>query len=42
MATEGKFTEVDYMFPRPGETEPIAKVSFITKVGDLGCGGYYK
>ena len=43
VATEGKFTEVNYMFPRPGETEPIAKVSFITKVGDLGCGvGYYK
>jgi hypothetical protein len=42
-ASEGKFTEVSYMFPRPGETEPTAKVSFITRVGDLGCGvGYYE
>jgi hypothetical protein len=43
VAVEGKFAEVSYMFPRPGETEPTSKVSFITKVGDLGCGvGYYK
>ena len=42
-AQEGKVTEVAYMFPRPGQTEPSAKVSFVTKVGDLGCGvGYYK
>jgi len=42
-AIEGKFTEVSYMFPRPGETEPTAKVSYITKVGDVACGvGYYK
>ena len=41
-ATEGKMTEVSYMFPRPGETEPVQKVSFITKVGDQGCGvGYF-
>jgi len=41
---EGQMTEVSYMFPKPGpDTTPIAKVSFITKVGDLGCGvGYYK
>ena len=31
------------MFQRPGETEPMPKVSYITRVGDLGCGvGYYK
>jgi hypothetical protein len=31
------------MFPRPGETEPIAKVSYVTLVSDLGCGiGHYK
>ena len=31
------------MFPRPGETEPAQKVSFVTKVGDIYCGvGYYK
>ena len=41
-AIEGKITEVSYMFPRPGETEPVQKVSFITQVGDQGCGvGYF-
>jgi len=40
---DGKVNEVNYMFPKPGQTEPSAKVSFVTKVGDLGCGvGYYK
>jgi Cache domain len=40
---EGKVNEVSYMFPKPGESTPSAKTSFITKVGDLGCGvGYYK
>jgi hypothetical protein len=41
---EGEITEVSYMFPRPGsDTTPISKVSFVTKVGDLGCAvGYYK
>ena len=40
---DGKVNEVSYMFPKPGATEPSAKVSFVTKVGDLGCGvGYYK
>ena len=41
---EGQITEVSYMFPKPGTTAPaVAKVSFITKAGDLGCGvGYYK
>ena len=42
-ATDGKVNEISYMFPKPGQTEPSAKVSFVTKVGDLGCGvGYYK
>ncbi len=42
-AQDGKINEVSYMFPKPGQTEPSAKVSFVTKVGDLGCGvGYYK
>jgi signal transduction histidine kinase len=42
-AQDGKVNEVAYMFPRPGETTPVAKVSFVTKAGDLGCGvGYYK
>jgi signal transduction histidine kinase len=40
---EGKINEVSYMFPKPGATEPSPKISFVTKVGDLGCGvGYYK
>jgi hypothetical protein len=42
---EGQITEVGpYMFPKPGTTAPaVPKVSFVTKVGDLGCGvGYYK
>jgi Single Cache domain 2 len=40
---EGKINEVSYMFPRPGETTPSPKVSFVTKVSDQGCGvGYYK
>jgi hypothetical protein len=31
------------MFPRPSETEPMAKTSYFTKVGDLVCGvGYFK
>ena len=41
---EGQFTEVTYMFPRPGaDPKPVPKVSLVTRVGDLGCGvGYYK
>ena len=43
-AKEGQIAEVSYMFPKPGtDTTPVAKVSLVTKVGDLGCGvGYYK
>ena len=41
---EGQITEVSYMFSKPGTTAPaVPKVSFVTRVGDLGCGvGYYK
>ena len=41
---EGQITEVSYMFPRPGgEAKPVPKVSFVTRVGELGGGvGYYK
>jgi Single Cache domain 2 len=42
---EGEITEVpSYLFPKPGTTSPtFPKISFVTKVGDLGCGvGYYK
>jgi signal transduction histidine kinase len=42
-AKDGTFTEVSYMFPKPGDTTPVPKVSFVTKIGDVGCGvGYYK
>jgi signal transduction histidine kinase len=42
-ATEGKIVTVDYKFPRPGQTEPVQKESYVTKVGDQVCGvGFYK
>jgi signal transduction histidine kinase len=42
-AQDGKINEVSYMFPKPGATDASPKVSFVTKIGDLGCGvGYYK
>lgn len=40
---EGKINEVSYMWPRPGQTDPVQKVSFVTKIGDQTCAvGYYK
>ena len=43
IAQPGKIGEVSYMFPRAGQTEPVSKVTYITKVGDQVCGvGYYK
>ena len=41
---EGEMTEVSYMFSKPiVNAPPVPKVSFITRVSDLGCGvGYYK
>jgi hypothetical protein len=42
-AQQGKIGEVSYMWPRPGTTEPVQKVSYVTKVGDQVCAvGYYK
>ncbi len=42
-AQEGKVSKVEYMWPRPGQTDPVQKVSFVTKVGDQVCAvGYYK
>jgi signal transduction histidine kinase len=42
-AGEGKVSEVSYMWPRPGSTEAVQKVSYVTKVGDQVCAvGYYK
>lgn len=41
-AQEGKISEVTYLWPRPGQTEPVQKVAYVTKVGDQVCGvGYY-
>src|SRR5947209_1175881 len=34
VAEAGKFNTVDYMFPRLGTTEPVAKESYVTKVKD--------
>ena len=42
-AKEGAIAEVDYKWTRPGSEDPVAKVSFVTKVGDQVCAvGYYK
>ena len=42
-AKEGVINTVDYMFPRPGGTDPVPKQSFVTRAGNQGCGvGYYK
>lgn len=41
---EGHITAVDYMFQQTGSDNyvPVPKQSFVTRVGDLGCGvGYY-
>lgn len=43
VAQVGKIGEVSYLWPRPGSTEPVEKISFVTKVGDQVCAvGYYK
>jgi signal transduction histidine kinase len=43
IAEEAKIVEVEYKWPRPGSTEPVPKVSYVTKIGDQVCGvGYYK
>jgi hypothetical protein len=42
---EGEITEVSYLSLKPGDDPKgwAPKVSFVTRVGDLGCGvGYYK
>jgi signal transduction histidine kinase len=43
VAKEGQISEVAYMWPRPGSTDLVSKVSFVTKIGDQVCAvGYYK
>jgi type II secretory pathway pseudopilin PulG len=40
---EGTVSTVSYSFPKPGTTDPAPKESYITRVGNQGCGvGYYK
>jgi signal transduction histidine kinase len=42
-AKEGSVAEVAYMWPRPGSTDAVKKVSLVTKVGDQVCAvGYYQ
>lgn len=42
-AKEGAIATVDYNFPKPGSTQPVPKESFVTRVGNEGCGvGYYR
>jgi signal transduction histidine kinase len=42
-AIRGKIERISYMFPRPGSDVPAKKQSYVTRVGDLGCGvGYYQ
>jgi signal transduction histidine kinase len=43
VAAEGEFNVVEYVWPRPGETEAVPKVSHVTKAGNQICGvGYYE
>jgi signal transduction histidine kinase len=43
-AKEGQISAVNYQFARPGADQtPVPKVSYVTRVADLGCAvGYYK
>ncbi len=42
-AREGEVHAVTYSVPRPGDSKPVAKESFVTRIGGLICGvGYYK
>ncbi len=41
-AKEEEISEITYMWPRPGETEPVEKVAYYTMVEDQICAvGYY-
>jgi len=42
-ATEGKISEITYMWPKPGSEQPVEKTTFYSKVDGQICGvGYYK
>ena len=36
VATEGEFNVVEYVWPRPGETEAVPKATYVTKVSGAG------
>ena len=43
VAREGEFNVVEYVWPRPGETEAVPKATYVTKVGEQVCVvGYYQ
>jgi signal transduction histidine kinase len=43
MASGDGFAEVQYMWPRPGGTEPVEKAAYMARVDDQICGvGYYR
>ena len=40
---DGKITTVSYNYPRPNTTNPVAKIAYVSRVGNTACGvGYYK
>jgi hypothetical protein len=40
---DGQVTSVSYNYPRPGTTNAVPKVAYVTRVGGTACGvGYYK
>jgi len=42
-AESGDVSEVSYMWPRPGEEEPVQKHAYVAQIGDLTCAvGYYE
>ncbi len=42
-AREGDISMVWYLWPRPGQTDPVEKAAFVTRIGDQVCAvGYYK
>jgi hypothetical protein len=41
---EPQITQLEYLAPKPGAADrtPVSKVSFVRRIGELGCGvGYY-
>lgn len=43
IVAEGEVGEIDYAWPRPGETEPSQKTALVTKADGILCGvGYYQ